>query len=670
MKLQIENNDPEKPYLFKGESFIFPIPKKEGEFTIEAYSNIKQGLKSKSFRKIDVKHPQVTEAFWTYNDGGKKKTSGFAGENNHIKASIPGYVNQPVRIKFFLNDSKVVNYYNDTTTDGNGEINKILKFDTNLQKHFGIKNNKTAKIRFELEGIQNGNEPYLFKQNTNVYNEAILNVTTAAKITDAYFIYDGNRVNPFIQVPYGAKVTGVVKTLNMVGKEVKLKIYKDVHRAKHTAKAIVDSEGVTIINFTLDKKWKGITPLLGFGDVFYIGIDGVESKLYLQNGMSAVVANGTKPIKDKKEIFDEKNPQLIWGAKVSKEFRIRVVQICKNIEREKGTPFSPNVLMNIMAFETASSFSPKIGTFKDKPNDDREAGYVGLIQFGKVAAEHLKVKRSELLNMTALEQLAYVEKWFLLKTKDQLKTATDIYLSVNYPAASGKGHIDKEVVYGDPKAAYRANKPFLREADEIDKKGKKVGKKDGKTYVWEVREALEETAKEGEFARNIWRNPLDKMEIRGWYSTWRPNDSKFGKIPTRDAGKHEGIDLYAPVGTPVRACVDGLIVFNSTAGGYGNTVVLKGYYESKLYYFSYSHLKEKSKFIADKSWVKAGEIIAYTGKSGNAKDLTPEKTHLHFEVRPLKEWGDKTKDFRGRVDPTKEIKDLIVDLNPKKEEQI
>ena len=303
LKIQIENNDAEKPYLFKGESFIFPIPKKEGEFTVEAYSNIKQGFKSKSARKIEVKHPQVIEAFWTYNDGNKKKTSGFTGEINHIKANIPGYVNQPVRIKFFLNDSKVANYYNDTKTNANGEINKILKFDANLQKHFGIKNGKTAKIRFELEGIQNGNEPYLFKQNTNVYNEAILNVTTGVKITDAYFMYDGNRVNPFIQVPYGAKVTGVVKTLNMVGKEVKLKIYKDVHHAKHIAKAIVDAEGVATINFALDKKWKEITPLLGLTDMFYIGMEGVESKISLKNGMNAVVGNVVKRAQGKKEII-------------------------------------------------------------------------------------------------------------------------------------------------------------------------------------------------------------------------------------------------------------------------------------------------------------------------------------------------------------------------------
>ena len=394
LKIQIENSDAEKPYLFKGESFIFPIPKKEDEFTVEAYSNIKQGIKSKSVRKIEVKHPQVIEAFWTYNDGSKKKTSGFAGEINHIKASIPGYINQEVRIKFFLNDSKIANYYNDTKTNSNGEINKILKFDANLQKHFGIKNGKTAKIRFELEGIQNGNEPYLFKQNTNVYNEAILNVTTGVKITDAYFMYDGNRVNPFIQVPYGAKVTGVVKTLNMVGKEVKLKIYKDVHHAKHTAKAIVDGEGVAIINFTLDKKWKEIAPLLGLTDMFYIGMEGVESKISLKNGMNAVVGNIIEAKKANKKGVNNYGIDITYFLtkyKGTNEANLKVLLNDMNeyYTAEKITPQKEHIayMLATVYTETFKTFKPIMESFWITDKQTREKTYH---RYDPVLADTLK----------------------------------------------------------------------------------------------------------------------------------------------------------------------------------------------------------------------------------------------------------------------------------------
>ena len=493
LKIQIENSDAEKPYLFKGESFIFPIPKKEDEFTVEAYSNIKQGIKSKSVRKIEVKHPQVIEAFWTYNDGSKKKTSGFAGEINHIKASIPGYINQEVRIKFFLNDSKIANYYNDTKTNSNGEINKILKFDANLQKHFGIKNGKTAKIRFELEGIQNGNEPYLFKQNTNVYNEAILNVTTGVKITDAYFMYDGNRVNPFIQVPYGAKVTGVVKTLNMVGKGVKLKIYKDVHHAKHSAKVIVDTEGVAVINFTLDKKWKEIAPLLGFGDVFYIGIDGVESKISLQNGMNAVV--GLKAARENTPKINATDLGMIWGGKVSVKFRQKVVAICKDLWGEDQKYEMANALMIAMSVETWETFSSSVinskgiafskEDHKNNPNLVKDKA-VGLAQFTIDAVKSLILKERGILEnaktadaITKKEVNDYKQKLALLSPEDQLdyvktyfmlfdnykkvKRPEDVYMIIFAPRATGKGdHVDiyKKYLTIEDKKNKKENKKY------------------------------------------------------------------------------------------------------------------------------------------------------------------------------------------------------------------
>lgn len=474
LPLKLENNEAGKQYLVKGESFTFPIPKKEGEFTIESYSNVKEGFKSKSSKKIFVKHPQVTEAYWTYNDGNKKKTSGFAGEINHIKASIPGYVNQPVRIKFYLNDSKDVNYYNDTKTNDNGEIDKVLKFDANLQKHFGIKNGKTAKIRFELEGIQNGNVPYLFKENTNAYKETLLNVTTSAKITDAYFMYDGNRVNPFTQVPYGAKVTGIVKTLNMVGKVVNLKIYKDIHRPKHTAKAIVDNEGIAVINFTLNKNWKEINALSGLMDTFYIGIKGVESKISLQNGMNAVSVSGIKPAEKNNSKIDNTGLGMIWGGKVSIKFRQKVVTICKDLWGEDRKYEMANALMIAMSVETAETFSSSlikltkngyvaISKEEHRDNPDLVKGNaIGLAQFTFKAIRSLILNergipenektittitlkeindyKQKLALLSPEDQLDYVKAYFMLfNNYKKVTRPEDVYMIIFAPSATGKG---------------------------------------------------------------------------------------------------------------------------------------------------------------------------------------------------------------------------------------
>ena len=452
-KLQIENNEAGKQYLAKGETFVFPIPKKEGVFIVEAYSNIMKGLKSKSIKKIYVKYPKVTEASWTYTDGSKKKTSGFMGESNTIKASIPGYGNQSVRIKFFLNDSREVNYYNDTKTDGNGEINKKLKFDNVLQKHFGIQKGKTAKIRFELEGIKNG-KSYPFKKNSNVYDDAILNVVTVAKITDAYFVYEGNRVSPFTQVPYGSKITGVVKTLNMVGKEAVLKVYKDYRYPKHSVKVIVDNEGTATIDFTLNEKWKEMNFISGFMDTFYIAMVGVESKLYSENGLNAVVSNNVSARKNDTVITDT-DLGMIWGAKVSPEFRKKVVQICKELWGEENKLRMANHLMICMNVETKGKFTSSVGY--------PEA--TGLIQFtGTAISEMNRVQngikytgsdykdklltRSDLRDMTEIRQLDFVKLYFKMhieRYKKVIDNAEDMYMAIFAPTGVGKD--GNEVLY-------------------------------------------------------------------------------------------------------------------------------------------------------------------------------------------------------------------------------
>ncbi|WP_161805001.1 hypothetical protein [Lacinutrix mariniflava] len=47
-----------------------------------------------------------------------------------------------------------------------------------------------------------------------------------------------------------------------------------------------------------------------------------------------------------------------------------------------------------------------------------------------------------------------------------------------------------------------------------------------------------------------WFDPLEKMELRGWYGAtqWTPRKSDFHG---RTGGKHDGLDLYSPVGKSV-----------------------------------------------------------------------------------------------------------------------
>ena len=88
---------------------------------------------------------------------------------------------------------------------------------------------------------------------------------------------------------------------------------------------------------------------------------------------------------------------------------------------------------------------------------------------------------------------------------------------------------------------------------------------------------------------------------------------------------HEGIDIFAPRGTPVQATTQGIVskVGENTLGG--RVVVVVGPGGAGHYY---AHLEDYAD-IAPNDWVNAGDVIGYVGDSGNAKG-TP--THVHYGI--------------------------------------
>jgi murein DD-endopeptidase MepM/ murein hydrolase activator NlpD len=87
---------------------------------------------------------------------------------------------------------------------------------------------------------------------------------------------------------------------------------------------------------------------------------------------------------------------------------------------------------------------------------------------------------------------------------------------------------------------------------------------------------------------------------------------------------HEGIDLPAPIGTPVFAAADGRVVYAGSAiRGYGNLIVIKHAGDLLTAYAHNSVL-----LVSQGQPVRAGDRIALVGQSGHATG-----PHLHFEVR-------------------------------------
>jgi murein DD-endopeptidase MepM/ murein hydrolase activator NlpD len=86
---------------------------------------------------------------------------------------------------------------------------------------------------------------------------------------------------------------------------------------------------------------------------------------------------------------------------------------------------------------------------------------------------------------------------------------------------------------------------------------------------------------------------------------------------------HTGIDIDAPIGTPVRAAADGNVIEAAMNAGYGREVVLDHGHDVLTVY---GHLSAFS--VLSGQHVTRGQVIGYVGQSGRATG-----PHLHYEVR-------------------------------------
>lgn len=87
---------------------------------------------------------------------------------------------------------------------------------------------------------------------------------------------------------------------------------------------------------------------------------------------------------------------------------------------------------------------------------------------------------------------------------------------------------------------------------------------------------------------------------------------------------HKGIDLAAPIGTPIYAIGDGKIAFIGRQNGYGNMIKINHAYS---YTTVYAHMLRFQKGLKNGSYVQKGQIIGFVGQSGLATG-----PHCHYEL--------------------------------------
>lgn len=137
--------------------------------------------------------------------------------------------------------------------------------------------------------------------------------------------------------------------------------------------------------------------------------------------------------------------RLAWGAKVSPEFRRKVIALAAEHACD------PSWFMACIAFETGETFSAKA----INPNSSA----TGLIQFmtgpGSWAAAR-DYTRERLMAMTDEEQLDLVREYFE-PYRGRLKTLSDVYMAILWPKAVGASE-NAVIFYGPDSREYLANR--------------------------------------------------------------------------------------------------------------------------------------------------------------------------------------------------------------------
>lgn len=131
------------------------------------------------------------------------------------------------------------------------------------------------------------------------------------------------------------------------------------------------------------------------------------------------------------------------------------------------------------------------------------------------------------------------------------------------------------------------------------------------------------------------RTDSGKIEIRNDAY----GDGEFG-ARRKNGRSHAGIDIRAPVGTPVYASKSGMAFRIYVPTGYGKYVMI---YHPDGYQTIYAHLFEWK--IPPATKIRKGQIIGLVGKTGNASNKHMD-SHLHFEIRKDGQALDPREDMR------------------------
>lgn len=127
-------------------------------------------------------------------------------------------------------------------------------------------------------------------------------------------------------------------------------------------------------------------------------------------------------------------------------------------------------------------------------------------------------------------------------------------------------------------------------------------------------------------------NPISAGAVAGSKPEPSGRPVTGGRLTQEFHGRHKGLDIGIPVGTPIRSTMDGRVVHAGwNDQGYGNLVIV----ENGAYRTYYAHLSSIPVSVGE--FVRAGTTIGLSGNTGNSTG-----PHLHYEIRRNKVAVDPT----------------------------
>jgi murein DD-endopeptidase MepM/ murein hydrolase activator NlpD len=134
--------------------------------------------------------------------------------------------------------------------------------------------------------------------------------------------------------------------------------------------------------------------------------------------------------------------------------------------------------------------------------------------------------------------------------------------------------------------------------------------------------ALAAQIREAQSSRSSYSPPGDTTPSAAGF-IWPVNGPVTSPFGMRWGRMHEGIDIGAASGTPIRAAAAGRVVYSGWMSGYGNLVAID---HGGGISTAYGH--QSSTAVGNGQLVSQGQSIGYVGCTGHC--FGP---HLHFEVR-------------------------------------